>query len=235
MKIKIISITEKNTIFESTINSNKEISFDFFSLKMVTNDKFILTDSEKKKIIHTNEIFNINNFEYLILNNESPISIIKNINSKKNNFNQLSENSIYNLIIFIIKKINKIQINENKKNHKIILKYFKIIILILILITSKNIKYDELSKNNFEIKKNIYTFLKNSESNSISEKTNKSLYINEKIINIEENINKSNKEINVIKNKEKSNSTFQKKLNINTKEKIDEDVEYFFNIKNKKK
>ena len=213
-------------------------SIDFFNsstesyFKEIGNNRVLICEFDKKKVVEINEIFNFQNEMYVFLVCNKPVSILINKNEEKNYFCLLLEgihsfkkvfmNNTF--LIFVFLMLNKI-LYKNLKNILILF----IFVCIIGFVYNKNIVNENIGKieNNYLTQKKLYFGYKNyiSQEKIIDTKKNETLFdtkITKKIVPV---------------NKNRAIFIYNKKLikkEILTK-KYDKDAEYFLKMKNKNK
>ena len=148
----------ENKVISSHYNiDNEEIHLDYFSLKFFNYEKIILSIQEKKMVVLFNEVFQINDFQYVIFNSKEKINLLKNHGQNENKFEHLILGQIQCFLFQYIKNFFSLIFISKKILFQYVKNVLIILFIFLFLIKNDHIESDKnANRKSIQRQRNIY-------------------------------------------------------------------------------
>lgn len=232
----IYCISEAKYLYQGELLENAALEIEGFSIQRINHSSFMVQKDKRKHIFHLNEIFSFDYSDYFITEMSSPIHMIHYSHQSSGFFCLLIENNILKYLKEIFANFLQIDFSLKKINFKKLSKISLSILIIIFSLGEKNISADDLSADqNIERSQAFYQtasqLFQQAKSTSFEDEISNQPKIVEKVnsLNQTNEQNRVTKKINPIlpaKNKSKIHSIYKGH---------DQDVEYFLNLKKRKK
>lgn len=226
--VDVISFFENKTIFSEFAQLEEVFDLKIFSFKRISSDQFVITDNFKKFVILVNEIFTVNENQYVFKFSDHKISLL------------LSRYDKSEKLLLVEREFQKflIQVAINLKNinnfyfRKLILfiskSGFFISLILFIVLNESRIYQDSFDSNKFSLQKNIYSAYSKIISSAVEMpllNNMDSLSVSKRVLDTED-IKKAPKFVS---------KTSGRKSFFPHKEEIDPELSYFMNMLKKQR